>query len=185
MPDPIYGGPIDFKNKNSKMGADAMISQFLNIKQRYRQRLTEVTAGDDDAQRYFCSDDCAYVFTAQKLKDLIDSLPNKEKDCVVFFQGLKKQAGTDGVFKFGRPILIACAYKMEGETLTWIPINTTDESDNPVTADALEHPGDGTGGTGETNNSVVVTRNNDPDADTEFSIRLSFNGTDLNNSFNT
>ena len=161
---PEFGQPISFENtKNgddSVMGAHSMVSQYLNIKKNYCAHLTAMTAGDNHAYRYFCHDDCAYVFSVDILEALVLAIrgktdkPEEKKDgCVIFFQGVKKDLDKKDPSKgyyFGRPTIIAAAYKLEADgSLQHVPSDYPTSSEKSGKkelsggSDGFEHPGNG------------------------------------------
>ena len=184
---PPFGLPISLHNAvnngNHVMGANALLSQFLNVKKNYRKDLDSLTEGDVHACRYFCADDIAYVFSIDIMKAIaaaIESHGPKTEGCVIFFQGLRKEKINlpDGSqpLAFGRPTLIATAYVAQDDNLQRIdipfPLGSKD------TVEAFEHPGDGTGGTTPSslftlqspNPSTVIRPNDDPLGEADFTI---------------
>jgi len=193
---PKYGRPISLENtiepdsKLHVMGAHSMISQFLNVKLNYKEDLESLTAGDTHAKRYFCNDDIAFVFNVDIMRAIVNEIDkdkkNEGKGCVVFFQGLRKSLVDKNHpskgFSFGRPTLIATAYKQDPVTgdLHHTSVEYTPYKKEVADKfEAFEHPGDGTGGTSlqsvnPMGMSPVVHRNceneNSDLCDTDFSI---------------
>ena len=197
-----FGKPIRFKNSQKKdkvkneiksqMGANAMVSQFLNVKSNYRQDLESIVGSDYHAHRYFCFDDCAYIFDIDIMRALIKVIESNQKQqekepqgCVVLFQGLRK-SHSDGADNkedcpFGRPTLIASVYVVEGDTLKHVQITQADlpahmkEGNDDPAYDGIEHPGNGNSGTPpgitkNTKNHPKVVHKNCEDEDTDYGI---------------
>jgi hypothetical protein len=149
-----FGKEISLKNRDGEMGANAMISQFLNMKKRYKRKLGIMIEDDHHANRYFCNNDCAYIFSVEILEAIVKAIKDKNKDgALVLFQGLRKETKKEGKGKgicgFGRPTLIATAYvkdidENKKDVLKRVQIPWEKAVDNDT--DGFEHPGDGTGG---------------------------------------
>jgi len=145
-----FGKEISLKNTEGEIGANAMISQFLNMKKRYKKKLGTLVDDDHHAYRYFCNNDCAYIFSVEILEAIVNAIRKDKKKggALVLFQGLRKETKKEGIGKgvcgFGRPTLIATAYVNEKDGLkrVQIPWNKAENNDT----DGFEHPGDGTGG---------------------------------------
>lgn len=181
---PSFGKAINFENTpkaeaenrqqraqgsspTNQMGANAMVSQFVNMKRNYREDLQLLTGSDSHALRHFCGDDCAFIFDVKFMKTIVETIEkNQETDehghgkggCMVLFQGLRKdkmeieQKDADGEEKticvFGRPTLIAAAYVWEGNHLCHKQVDEDAAKNNMLEnvsgrADGFEHPGDG------------------------------------------
>jgi len=167
-----FGQPIQFQNYPPKtktgapaeanlQGANAMISQFVNVKKNYKKRLNELTAGDIHAQRFLCENDCAFMFDVGIMKTLIAAAeagnpenPKKPDSAViVLFQGLKKiQLGAGKGCAFGLPTLIATVYTKYGnENYKHVKIRKEHFAEDYVKEladveppfDGFQHPGNG------------------------------------------
>jgi hypothetical protein len=202
---PQFGKPIKLDTSKSEpkgkesaqtlIGANAMISQFLNMKHNYEKILKDATDGDKHAQRYFCEDDCAYIFSVNVMEALVNEIRKEGKDgdgCVVLFQGLRKEIVTPGnKHIFGRPTLIATAYKLGDDNNFYnIPVTEFkgfDDNGNPIitnNVEAFEHPGDGNGKTLKISletdyKSPVVDSVDSSDSDIEFRIKSEIKEKDL------
>jgi hypothetical protein len=181
-----FGKPISLKNTGGTLGANAMISQFINVKKNNKKRLCSIFEGDNHAYRYFCNDDCAYIFDVKILEAIVSAIKihgGDEGGCVVLFQGLRKDEVNKGNKKdchFGRPTLIATAYKNTGESLERVQIPWsfgTSKKNNSDDVDGFEHPGDGTGGTNPFTGASIendvtwpVVHPSNADSDTDFEI---------------
>jgi hypothetical protein len=200
-----YGQPIKFKNSTDGnatiMGADAMVSQYLNIKKNYGKQLAGITTSDNHACRYYCHTDVAYIFSESVLKALLSAI-HEVKDsingegCVVLFQGVKKEldkvAPKKNGYYFGRPTVIAAAYYQDTKgDFIHAPVHVPPalrKKASENTADAFEHPGDGnvsptysleTGKVVSEINSPVVKRRDEEFGDTDFKILEKIAGKDL------
>ena len=151
-----FGTSILLKNTPDKgMGAHAMISQFLNIKKFYKSKIDSVTKEDPHASRYFCKNDCAYIFDVDILETLVKAIREvgeKGDGCVVLFQGLRKENIIKNDDKkgatFGRPTLIAVPYKVNKDgNFENFQFDYAENNDiqNSSLVDGFEHPGDGKG----------------------------------------
>jgi len=208
---PKYGKPIKLENseetvtdpkdpqktrKRHILGAHSMISQFLNLKLNYKERLQSLTAGDAHAARYLCKDDVAFIFSVDIMRAIVHELDTKynKKGCVIFFQGLRKSPVEPGHpekgFAFGRPTLVATAYRQDANgDLHRIDVEYTEYGkETPSKVQAFEHPGDGTGGTQKKgllslDDSPVITRvcqkEGDDVCDTDFAIKDPITGDSL------
>lgn len=179
-----FGEPIKYKNspggiptgrveRQNQMGADAMVSQFINIKKNYHDRLRDAVGSDRHARRYLCRDDCAYIFDYRVMKTLVKAIEKKfkkgtaPKGAIFIFQGLKKATRinkpdpNDRTAKetkevtFGKPTIIAAAYyeKPDGdyhhiEITTQMIHEEMPEFKEYVaeTYDGFQHPGNGNSG---------------------------------------
>lgn len=205
-----FGKPIKFGNfprKKSKTGSDseanrqganAMVSQFINVRKNYREKLKEMTSGDIHAQRFFCENDCAFIFDVAIMKTLIRTVERKKvkkpKDAVIIlFQGLKKAKFEGYGCAFGTPTLIAAVYvKNEAGEFEHVPIEQNDLSqeylkdgdDIDPPFDGFQHPGNGNSGTlrftgvgfedvkaNAAQPPVVVSHAESDEDDTDFVIR--------------
>lgn len=202
---PPFGKPIQFKNSVSAsgntIGANAMISQFLNLKNNYREILDDLAGSDHHARRYFCYDDCAYIFDIKFMKSLIaaieaDASANNEEPngCVVLFQGLRKSRIESTVAHskctFGRPTIIAAAYKQVDNMLVHVKVKEEHIREFAPEAigddeeyDAIEHPGNGNSGmppppaelrNAKSMKEPTVVRHGGEDEDTDYSIQTEF-----------
>ncbi|MET0637741.1 MAG: hypothetical protein ABWZ25_17055 [Chitinophagaceae bacterium] len=174
--DPQYGLPIKFPNSSvntivgndsvpvGQLGADAMVSQFLNVRNNYRADLEDLTGSDIHAFRYFCYDDCAYIFDVEIMRALINTIDkNKEKDlesdqsagCVVLFQGMRKSPIDENDlskgYSFGRPTIVATPYilRKNGDLVHKQVTELSElhkETRGMLPADGFEHPGNGNSG---------------------------------------
>jgi hypothetical protein len=182
--DPAFGRPIQFKTTASahnrsgrvtknEMGADAMVSQFLNIKRNYHDRLREIVRNDRHAGRFFCMDDCAFIFDVNIMRTLVQTIENyggkNGPGGVFLFQGLKKARPGERITasqqepevkpqqscSFGRPTLIAAAYGRDKDgnyVHLRIPqsiIKNTLPNHKDFTEeeyDGFQHPGNGNSG---------------------------------------
>jgi hypothetical protein len=177
---PPFGKPIRLKNslrKKSKtpiepgkpdpnccneLGANAMVSQFLNMKSNYRDKLQQMTGSDHHAVRYYCNNDCAFIFDVKHMKALIKAIEDKHNraqgGCVVLYMGLRKSSREDKNNQqkncsFGRPTIIALPYIItENDTIKHVQVKKehiegifeTEDLEPPY--DGYEHPGNGNSG---------------------------------------
>jgi hypothetical protein len=182
-----FGRPIKFKTspgeslnakgeRKNQMGGDAMVSQFINVKKNYHDRLKEIAASDRHARRYFCMDDCAFIFDYKVMKALVEVIEkkfeekkiplNKRNGGIFLFQGLKKgrrkqqSAQNNEPPAFGRPTLIAAPYyKADAKNYQHIPFQANilrkwfpqEYNDKFVDDqyDGFQHPGNGNSGAGD------------------------------------
>lgn len=195
MPDfnlPQYGAPIMFNNTVSEMGANAMVSQFLNLKKKYKKRLLSMVdpqngERDPHACRFFCEYDCAYVFNAEKIQALLDAIKATKKDkdgtevkdgCLILFSGLRKDFDYGNAF--GRPTVIACAYEASSDGLMVhkkISYPSKENKKVMTSIDGFEHPGDGItspppfkASFSDELTSTMVKLNQNPMGDTDYVI---------------
>lgn len=167
---PKFGRAIRFK-ETASMSANEMVSHFVKIKNFYRTQLTKLVGGHADALRYYCANDCAYIFDAGFLKAIVRTIEEKGsgKGCMVLFQGLRTEGETAG--PHGRPTIIATAYAAKEDAggkffLEHLPIA---KDAMPVLLDddydGIEHPGDGSSPNSKIFMSAAGSQANEEDAD--------------------
>lgn len=192
--DELFGKPINLNNSNGSLGANAMISQFLKVKNTYKTKIHDLVGEDTNARRYYCEDDCAYIFSVEIMKSLVKAIECSDsgKGCVILFQGIRKCNGAEqNNFIFGRPTVIATAYEYSGDKLKHIQVdnvvplkNNTNFQDK---VDGYEHPGDGKSKNKDVNinsllsdlTSPVVKRSDSEDSDVEYEIITPITDSDL------
>ncbi len=167
---PKFGKPIRFK-ETATMGANEMVSHFVKIKNYYRTQLAKLVGGHADALRYYCANDCAYIFDLGFLKAIVRTIEEKGsgEGCMVLFQGLRKEGETTG--PHGRPTIIATAYALKEDaggkfflehlliTKDTMPVLLDDDYDG------IEHPGDGSSPNAKIFMSAAGSQVSEEDAD--------------------
>lgn len=154
-----FGQPIQFKNIENAdsngytMGANEMVSRFVDIKNLYKFDLNRLVAGNEHARRYYCENDCAYIFDVKFLRAIVETIEKHEdgNGCMVLFQGLRKDdvavVDNEKSSVIGRPTIIATAYAANDAGLTHLKIDKTTIHDKlgltDDDCDGFEHPGDG------------------------------------------
>jgi hypothetical protein len=215
-----FGKPIQFKNYPPKsktgaasdanrQGANAMVSQYLNVKKNYKERLRTMTEGDIHAFRFYCENDCAFIFDLDIMQALINAVnrekgKSKKEALVVLFQGLKKtHLGAEKGCAFGLPTMIAAAYvKSKKDTYVHVPIKeddlpveyVKDDGDVDPPFDGFQHPGNGNSGSFKFTDEgfvevkanaakppTVVRHASNDEADTDFTIEPNLNVSVFNN----
>ena len=133
-----FGTPITLGDGSTPELGNGMIKKFLEIKRDYKIALQALTSavGDIHAKRFFCEDDCMYVFPRASIEALMTVLATNPhpNDSVVLFYGCRKDNLASGT-PVGRPTLIALPYKYNSATddIERIPVSAS--------IDGFEHPG--------------------------------------------
>src|SRR5664279_3753584 len=119
----VIGEPIKIEDANK------LVTNCINIKNRYDIAITELTENDAEARRFFCGGDSLYIFTKSTLKKLMARIGDDDNDCVVIYPGSRSDEN-------GRPTLIASVYALSSDKkLHLVRGNRTEDWD------AVEHPG--------------------------------------------